>query len=118
MSLKNQIFNKASVAALSVLRLADIYISKSNMGRPLAVARRDPHPGYAHLRKQGPIVRSYASRGWLVVHFDAVQQASKDPRFGNDMRKNRFLTQVLRAAADGNPVPYWTRRTTPVFASW
>ena len=105
MALKNQLFNKASVAALVVLRLMDRYISGSNMGRTIEEARRDPHPGYRHLRKIGPVVRSYASRGWLVTQFEAVQAASRDPRFGNDMRKNRFLSTVLRAAADGRAVP-------------
>lgn len=105
MSLKNKLFNSASVAALVLLRAADYYISRSNLGRTIEEARRDPHTGYRHLRSLGPVVRSYASRGWLVVHYDAVQAASKDPRFGNDMRKNRFLTMVLRAAADGKPVP-------------
>ncbi len=105
MALRNQLFNKASVAALVVLRLMDRYISGSNMGRTIEEARRNPHPGYRHLRKLGPVVRSYASRGWLVTQFDAVQAASRDPRFGNDMRKNRFLSTVLRAAADGRSVP-------------
>ncbi len=105
MALKNQLFNKASVAALVVLRLMDRYISGSNMGRTIEEARREPHPGYRHMRRIGPVVRSYASRGWLVTRFDAVQAASRDPRFGNDMRKNRFLSTVLRAAADGRSVP-------------
>ncbi len=105
MALKNQLFNRASVAALVVLRLLDRYVSGSNMGRTIEEARRDPHTGYRHLRQLGPVVRSYASRGWLVTHFEAVQAASRDPRFGNDMRKNRFLSTVLRAAADGRPVP-------------
>lgn len=105
MALKNQLFNRASVAALVVLRLMDRYISGSNMGRTIAEARRDPHTGYRHLRQIGPVVRSYASRGWLVTHYEAVQAASRDPRFGNDMRKNRFLSTVLRAAADGRSVP-------------
>ncbi len=105
MALRNQLFNRASVAALVVLRLLDRYVSGSNMGRTIEEARRDPHPGYRHLRQLGPVVRSYASRGWLVTQFEAVQAASRDPRFGNDMRKNRFLSTVLRAAADGRPVP-------------
>ena len=105
MSLKNRLFRTASSAALAVLRLADRYISRSNMGRSIEQARRDPHTGYAYLRSLGPVVRNYASRGWLVVGWDAVKAASRDPRFGNDMRKNRFLSRVLRAAADGKPVP-------------
>jgi cytochrome P450 len=105
MSLKYRVFRFVSGVALAVLRLADRYISGSNMGRSLEEARRDPHTGYAHLRKLGPVVRTYASRGWLVVGWDAVKAASRDPRFGNDMRKNRFLSRVMRAAADGRPVP-------------
>ncbi|MEE4661004.1 MAG: cytochrome P450 [Halieaceae bacterium] len=105
MSLKNRLFQKGSIAALAVLRLADYYISGSNMGRSIEEARRDPHTGYKYLRGLGPVVRNYASRGWLVVGWDAIRDASTDPRFGNDMRKNRFLSRVLRASADGKPVP-------------
>ena len=105
MSLKNRLFQKGSIAALGVLRVADRYVSRSNMGRSIAEARRDPHTGYKYLRDLGPVVRNYASRGWLVVGWDAIRDASTDPRFGNDMRKNRFLSKVLRASADGKPVP-------------
>ena len=44
MSLKNRLFRTASSAALTVLRLADRYISGSNMGRSIEQARRDPTP--------------------------------------------------------------------------
>jgi cytochrome P450 len=57
------------------------------------------------MRERGPIIRTYASRGWFVVGFDAVQTVFKDPRFGADMRKNKFLVRVLRAGADGKQVP-------------
>ncbi len=105
MSLQTRLFQLSSRAALSVLRQMDIHISGSNAGRPIEVARLDPYTGFEKLRSRGPVLRSYASRGWVAVSFDAVQDAFKDPRFSNDVRKNRFLVRVLRAAGAGNPVP-------------
>jgi cytochrome P450 len=104
-SLKTRAFQLSSRAALAVLRRMDIHISGSNAGRPIEVARLDPYTGFAILRKRGPVLRSYASRGWVAVGFDAVKDAFKDPRFSNDVRKNRFLVRVLSAAGGGNPVP-------------
>ena len=105
MSLTTRAFQVSSNAALVVLRRLDRYINGSNTGRSVAEARIDPYTGYAMLRERGPVLRSYASRGWFVVGFDAVKDAFKDPRFSNDVRKNRFLVRVLSAASGGNPVP-------------
>ena len=103
--LRTRAFQISSNAALAVLRRLDRYLNGSNTGRTVAEARLDPYTGSAMLRERGPVLRSYASRGWFVVGFDAVKDAFKDPRLSNDVRKNRFLVRVLSAASGGNPVP-------------
>jgi cytochrome P450 len=105
MSFKTRAFQFSSKVALIVLRRLDRYINGSNTGRTVEQARLDPYTGYAMLRERGPVLRSFANRGWFVLGFDAVRDAFKDPRFSNDVRKNRFLVRVLSAASDGNPVP-------------
>ena len=105
MSLKTRAFQLSSHAALVVLRRLDRYVNGSNTGRSVAQARLDPYTGYAMLRERGPVLRSFASRGWFVVGFDAVRDAFKHPLLSNDVRKNRFLVRVLSAASGGNPVP-------------
>jgi cytochrome P450 len=50
---------------------------------------------------KAPVVCSYANRGSMVLGFDEVQAAFKDPRFGSDMRENSFIVGILRGAADG-----------------
>lgn len=103
--LTTRAFQVSSNLALKVLRRMDQYISGSNTGRTIEEARRDPYSGFAILRERGPILRNYASRGWVVVSFDAVRDAFKHPLLSNDVRKNRFLVRVLSAASGGNPVP-------------
>ena len=105
MSLKTRAFQHTSNAALILLRRLDRYINGSNTGRSVAEARLDPYTGYAMLRQRGPVLRSFASRGWFVVGFEAVRDAFKHPLLSNDVRKNRFLVRVLSAASGGNPVP-------------
>ena len=104
-TLTTRAFQVSSNAALHVLRRLDRYINGSNTGRTVAEARLDPYTGYAMLRERGPVLRSFASRGWFVVGFDAVRDAFKHPLLSNDVRKNRFLVRVLSAASGGNPVP-------------
>jgi cytochrome P450 len=91
--------------ALAVLRTVDRYTNGSDSGRTAEQARQDPYTGLRRARERGPILRSYANRGWVVLGFDAAQAIFKDPRFGSDMRRNKWLTRALRAGANGRPVP-------------
>jgi cytochrome P450 len=104
MSPKTRLFQFISKIVLSILQTADL-LTGSNSGRDPLDVRRDPYTGFRMMRERGPIIRTYATRGWFVVGFEAVQAVFKDPRFGADMRKNKFLVRVLRAGADGKRVP-------------
>lgn len=104
MSLKSKVLRNVGSMSVRVLQLIDIL--KAGPGRfPGKVHhRKNPYTWYKTLREQSPIARSYANRGWLILGFNEVQAAFTDPRFSSDMRGNRFLQQVLRAAADGQKV--------------
>jgi pimeloyl-[acyl-carrier protein] synthase len=104
MSLNARMFNIVSKVALAVLGRADHYLNGSNSGRSAEQVRQDPYSGFQQARARGPVLRSYANRGWMVVGFEAAQACFKDQRFGSDMRRNKFLVRLLRAGANGRPV--------------
>jgi len=68
--------------------------------------RRDPYPSWELIRDKGPVLRTYANRGWLVLGQEAAQQILRSPDFSNDIQRGRFITSVLRAATQGEPVPF------------
>lgn len=67
--------------------------------------RLNPYPTYDRIRARGKIIRSYANQGWLVNGFDEVQQALRDPRLSNDIRRNKFFYSLLRVASNGLDIP-------------
>jgi pimeloyl-[acyl-carrier protein] synthase len=105
MSLKSRTLQFAGKILLSVLRTIDRYINGSDSGRSPAQVRQDPYSGLRVARQRGPVLRSYANRGWMVLGFDEAQSVFKDPRFGSDMRRNKWLVRLLRAGANGRAVP-------------
>ncbi|MGZ4209252.1 MAG: cytochrome P450, partial [Actinomycetota bacterium] len=50
------------------------------------VARADPYPLYAQLRREDPVRRSVLGV-WIVSRYADVAPVLRDPRFGNDIRK-------------------------------
>jgi pimeloyl-[acyl-carrier protein] synthase len=105
MSVKARVFQIAGKLLLSVLRTLDHYTNGSDSGRSQEEVRQDPYTGFRQARAHGPVLRSYANRGWLIVGFEAAQAIFKDTRFASDLRRNKWVVRVLRAGADGNPVP-------------
>jgi cytochrome P450 len=105
MSLKSRVFRLLGKIVVAVLKLADRYISGSASGLGEKQVRQDPYSAFRIVRERGAVLRSYSMRGWLVFDFEQAQAVFKDPRFGADMRKNKFLVRVLRAGADGKQVP-------------
>jgi len=68
--------------------------------------QRDPYPTFEILRNNGPIIRSHANRGWIVVGYPEVQDALKNPLLSSDLRRNRFFLWLLQAATGEHPVPF------------
>lgn len=105
MPLKTRIFQFVSKNVLVILRTLDHHVHGSDSGRSVDEVRQDPYLGFRLAREHGPVLRSYANRGWIVVGFEAAQAIFKDPRFGSDMRRNRWLVKLLRTGANGRAVP-------------
>jgi cytochrome P450 len=105
MSIKKRVYRTASSLVLGFLRQLDAWFNGSVSGLDIEQLRINPYAGYTLLRERGPVLRSYANRGWFILGFEQVQAVFKDPRFGSDLRKNKFLVNIFRATADGKPVP-------------
>lgn len=106
MSIKKIVFQKTAQFALAVLKFADRIHLGPGFDSESFDTQMDPYSWYKALRSKAPVIRSYANRGWLVLGFEQVQATFKDQRFGTDMRQNKFLAKVLRAAADGKEVQF------------
>lgn len=104
--MKKELLQGAGQAIMSMLTWADDVFSGSVSGLTAEEIRNDPYRDFGILRSRGNVLRTLRNRGWLVLGFDEVQAVFKDPRFGADMRKNRFVVNMLRLAADGKPVSY------------
>lgn len=102
MPLKARLIRTASAAAQRALRWSD---RRFNGLDTTFSDHQDPYGGLNRARANGPVLRSFANRGWVVLGFEEVQSAFKDTRFGSDLRKNKFLSTLIRAAADGQEVP-------------
>ncbi len=105
MSIANRLFQAFSSAGLRILRFADRHFNGSSLGIDPAQARQDPYSGYRTLRSHGGVLRSFANRGWMILGYEEVQSVFKDPRFGSDLRKSKFLSRALRAASNSKEVP-------------
>ncbi len=105
MGLKQASIQAAISTATAVLRTADRYVSGSNTGASAEELKLDPYPALATMRERGRVLRSYMNRGWWVLGFEEAQAAFKDSRLASDIRRNPFIVRMLRAVANGDPIP-------------
>lgn len=94
------------LGSMWALRRFDHYVAGSSALRPDEDFRRDPYPSWEQVRVNGPILRSYANRGWLVIGYPEAQEVLRDPNFSNDVRRNKFIFRLLRSATGDEPVPF------------
>ena len=104
--MKRRILQWLGQLALRALRTLDYYFTGSVSGIPQEEALKDPYRVYASYREHGRVIRTLANRGWMVLGFEEVQALFRDPRISSDLRKNRFLTRMMRLAADGRELPF------------
>ncbi|MFT6519796.1 MAG: cytochrome P450, partial [Candidatus Azotimanducaceae bacterium] len=104
MTVKKTLFRTTAQVALHVLNTIDVIAYGQGAHPGKEENCKNPYPWLKKLRSKAPVLRSYANRGWIVLGFDEVQAAFKDPRFSSDMRNNQFIVSILRAAADGKTV--------------
>ncbi len=94
------------LGSMWILRRIDGKLLGTSALRSAADFRRDPYPSWELIRDKGPVLRTYANRGWLVIGQQAAQEILRSPDFSNDIQRGRFITSVLRAATEGEPVPF------------
>ena len=104
MSLKSALLRTIGSSSIRLLQFVDIVKIGLNKFPGKDQNIKNPYIWYNILREQAPVLRSYANRGWLVLGYEQVQAAFLDPRLSSDMRGNKFIVQLLRAAADGQKV--------------
>ena len=103
--MKRKILIALGKGVLFILHLFDLLFTGSVTGRTKDEQTRDPYIGFKILRSRGGVLRSYASRGWMAVGFEEAQAIFLDSeRFGSDIRKNKFLSRVIRAASGDRKV--------------
>jgi cytochrome P450 len=101
--MKARIVRAAGAGTLHLFRWADRNLNGSDLGLNSSDNQQNPYAELNRIRTSGPVLRSFANRGWVILGFDEVQAAFKDTRFGSDLRQNKFLSTLIRATADGCP---------------
>ncbi len=104
--LLSKLIIRALLASIWVLRRIDGKLLGSSALRSASEFRADPYPSWARIRHRGPVLRSLANRGWLVIGYREAQQVLRSPDFSNDLRQGRFISRLLRASTGGEPVPF------------
>lgn len=94
-----------------VMNKLDVWVSGSNAGLPREDFNRDPYRSARILRERGSVLRSYSDRGWVALGFDEVQTVLQDRRFYSDLRKNKFVSGLLRMGAGDEPVLFLEQPT-------
>jgi len=103
--MKARIVRAAGAGTLHLFRWADRNLNGRDLGLNSSDNQQNPYAELNRIRTSGPVLRSFANRGWVILGFDEVQAAFKDTRFGSDLRQNKFLSTLIRATADGKEVP-------------
>ena len=103
MTLRRKLPQALGTALFKVLRQLDRLVGNGYSGMTPEEAVEDPYKGYKCFRKKSPVFRTHTNRWWYILGYEQVQTAFKDPRFSSDVRNNRFLTRIMRIAADGVP---------------
>lgn len=90
----------------SILRWIDyrFYHSSTAMTDDEVIA--NPYTHYNEIRSHGKFLRSQRNRGWMALGYDEVQAVLRENRLGADMRKNEFVSKMIRLAAEGRKVTF------------
>ena len=102
--MKKRLIQLVAGAVMGVLRSIDRIVNGSVSPLSVGEIAADPYEAYRIGRERGAILRSFSNRGWLVLGFEEAQALFKDTRFSSDVRTNKFLSGVIRAASDGRKV--------------
>jgi len=103
--LVNKLMSRATQAALWTMRRYDYHINGSLIRLNNPDHYNNPYPTYNALRERGRIMRSAANRGWIITGYNEVTELLRDPRISSDVRKNVFVSRLLKFASSGIDVP-------------
>ena len=104
--MKQRLLWLLSKIAFFVLHQADRFVTGSASWLTAEEMIEDPYRHYKIIRKRGHVLRTYENRGWLALGFEEAQALFRDQRFGTDLRKNKFLSSMMRMAADGREISF------------
>jgi len=104
--MKKRLLQLLAGGATIVFGWIDRVFTGSYSGMTAEQQVNNPYKSWGILRSRDRVLRSYRSRGWLVLGFEEAQALLKDTRFSTDIRKNNFLSKMIRVAADGRPVSF------------
>ncbi|MBT5724124.1 MAG: cytochrome P450 [Gammaproteobacteria bacterium] len=104
--MKQYLVSKITQLVMSILKWVDYRITGGDSGMTDEEAIAAPYEHYARIRARASIVRTHRNRGWMLLDFDDVQSLLLDHRFSADLRKNPFLSKMIRMAADGRTVSF------------
>lgn len=104
--MKKQLAQTISDLIMSTLHWVDYHFTGSAANMAPQASINDPFTYYNQIRENGKFLRSLRNRGWMALGFDEAQAVLKDRRLGADLRKNAFLTKMIRMAANGRRVSY------------
>mgnify|MGYP006160439989 FL=1 len=97
---------KLTQLLMSFLNWIDYRFTGSGSGMSDKEAINDPYEHYRRIRANGKLLRTHRNRGWMALGFDETQALLLDNRFSADLRKNAFLSKIIRLAADGRAVTF------------
>lgn len=104
--MKKYLMQKMGDLVMAVLTWIDYWFTGSVSAMTPEETLNDPFKHYNLLRDNGRFLRSHRNRGWMALGYDEVQLVLRDNRLGADLRKNAFLSKMIRMAADGRTVSF------------
>ncbi|MEO2181969.1 MAG: hypothetical protein ABGY43_06630, partial [bacterium] len=104
--MKKYLMQKMGDLVMAVLTWIDYWFTGSVSAMTPEETLNDPFRHYNLLRDNGRFLRSHRNRGWMALGYDEVQLVLRDNRLGADLRKNAFLSKMIRMAADGRTVSF------------
>jgi cytochrome P450 len=89
---------------LWIARRLDYYFNKSVYTLAKADASTDPYLAANAIRERAPVIRSYMNNGWIITGYNEVTDILREPRITGDIASNKFVTRIVRFAAEGHKV--------------
>ncbi len=87
-----------------IARRLDYYLNKSVHSLTPPDRSTNPYPAANAIRERAPVIRSYMNGGWIITGYKEVTEILRDQRVTSDFTNNKFVTRIVRYAAEGHKV--------------